>query len=60
MTSVAGFLAAHAAGEPVALGTSGTSGAPRGVVRSTGSWVDSFGTVAGLSGLTPSSRVWVL
>ncbi len=59
MTSVAGFLAAHAAGDPVALGTSGTSGAPRAVVRSTGSWVDSFGTVAHLSGLTPSSRVWV-
>ena len=59
MTSVAGFLAAHAAGAPVALGTSGTSGAPRAVVRSTGSWVDSFGTVAGLSGLAPTSRVWV-
>ena len=29
------------------------------MVRTTGSWVDSFGTVAALSGLDPASRVWV-
>ncbi|MCW2809911.1 MAG: hypothetical protein JWP61_369, partial [Friedmanniella sp.] len=56
---VAAFLAAHAAGERVALPTSGTSTAPRSVVRSTASWVDSFAGVAALSGLTPASRVWV-
>jgi len=41
------------------LGTSGTSGAARSVVRSTASWVSSFGTVADLTGLTAASRVWV-
>ena len=56
---VAAFLAAHAAGAPVSLGTSGTSGAARSVVRTTGSWVSSFHHVASLAGLTPSSRVWV-
>jgi long-chain acyl-CoA synthetase len=44
---------------PVALGTSGTSGAPRAVVRSTGSWVDSFAHVSALTGLDGRSRVWV-
>jgi acyl-CoA synthetase (AMP-forming)/AMP-acid ligase II len=29
------------------------------VVRTTSSWVSSFGTVATLTGLTPASRVWV-
>ena len=33
------FLAAHEAGEPVRLGTSGTSGSARAVVRTTDSWV---------------------
>lgn len=41
------------------LGSSGTSGTSRRVVRTTASWVDSFGTVAGLAGLTDRSRVWV-
>ena len=41
------------------LGTSGTSGAARSVVRTTASWVSSFGTVADLTGLTAASRVWV-
>jgi long-chain acyl-CoA synthetase len=43
----------------VALDTSGTSGAPRAVVRSTGSWVASFGHVSALTGLDGASRVWV-
>ena len=56
---VGAFLEAHAAGRPVALGTAGTSGPPRSVVRSTTSWVSSFATVAALTELTPASRVWV-
>lgn len=56
---VAAFLAAHAAGRPVALATSGTSGTPRSVVRTTQSWVASFPGVARLAGLTSASRVWV-
>lgn len=53
------MLAAHAAGAPVALPTSGTSGQPRFVVRSTESWFASFPAVAELTGLDASSRVWV-
>jgi long-chain acyl-CoA synthetase len=53
------FLAAHAAGAPVALPTSGTSGAPRWIVRTTESWTSSFAAVSELVGLTASSRVWV-
>jgi long-chain acyl-CoA synthetase len=56
---VAAFLDAHDAGVPVALRTSGTSGARRAVVRTTGSWVSSFPAVARLTGLTSSSRLWV-
>lgn len=56
---VAAFLEAHAAGRPVALATSGTSGSTRTVVRTTQSWVSSFPVVAGLAGLTSASRVWV-
>jgi acyl-CoA synthetase (AMP-forming)/AMP-acid ligase II len=56
---VAAFLQAHAAGRAVALATSGTSGSPRSVVRTTESWVASFPRVAALSGLLPTSRVWV-
>jgi long-chain acyl-CoA synthetase len=56
---VAAFLDAHAARGSVALATSGTSGSPRWVVRSTESWVSSFPTVATLTGLAPESRVWV-
>jgi long-chain acyl-CoA synthetase len=43
----------------VALPTSGTSGVPRAVVRTTESWVSSFGTVGELTGLTSAARVWV-
>jgi len=56
---VAAFLDAHEAGAPVALPTSGSSAQPRTVVRSTGSWVRSFPHVEELTGLSPSSRVWV-
>ena len=59
LSEVADFLAAHAAGEPVCLGTSGTSGAARSVVRTTDSWVSSFDAVSRLTGLTADSRVWV-
>jgi long-chain acyl-CoA synthetase len=43
----------------VALRTSGSTGAPRSVVRSTDSWVTSFPHVASLTGLTASSRLWL-
>ena len=59
MASVEDFLAAHRVGALVALSTSGTTQAPRRVLRTTASWVDSFPVVASLTGLTPSSRVWV-
>jgi acyl-CoA synthetase (AMP-forming)/AMP-acid ligase II len=56
---VAAFLDAHEAGALVALPTSGSSSQPRTVVRSTASWVRSFPHVEALTGLSPSSRVWV-
>jgi long-chain acyl-CoA synthetase len=56
---VRAFLDEHAAGGLVSLRTSGTSGAPRSVVRTTDSWVCSFGHVAALTGLDADSRVWV-
>jgi long-chain acyl-CoA synthetase len=59
VATVAAFLAADAAGDLVALATSGSSGMPGGVVRTTSSWTSSFPAVAQLTGLTPASRVWV-
>ncbi len=56
---MAGFLAADADGVPVALPTSGTSGSPRRVVRTTRSWTGSFSAVARLTAMTGDSRVWV-
>jgi acyl-CoA synthetase (AMP-forming)/AMP-acid ligase II len=56
---LAAFRLADAAGEPVALETSGSSGTPRRVVRTTASWTCSFEPVARLTGLTARSRVWV-
>jgi long-chain acyl-CoA synthetase len=56
---VRAFLDAHAAGDLVSLRTSGTSGAPRSVLRTTESWVCSFGHVAALTGLDATSQVWV-
>jgi hypothetical protein len=56
---VAAVLAAHAAGTPIALRTSGTTSRPRSVVRTTESWFDSFGPVSGLTGIDRGARVWV-
>ena len=56
---VAAFVEAERQGRLVALPTSGTSGRPRTVVRTTASWTDSFGAVAELTGTTGASRVWV-
>lgn len=54
---VAEVLDAHRHGELIALRTSGTAGEARSVVRTTGSWFDSFPHVTGLLGLGPDSRV---
>ncbi|HET6627563.1 MAG TPA: AMP-binding protein [Nocardioidaceae bacterium] len=56
---VRAFRDAHADRALVALPTSGTSGAPRTVVRTTDSWVCSFAEVAARTGLDDRSRVWV-
>jgi long-chain acyl-CoA synthetase len=56
---VAAVLEAHARGELIALRTSGTTSEPRAVVRSTGSWVDSFPHVSRLAGIDRQARVWV-
>ena len=56
---VAAVLDAHERGELIALRTSGTTSAPRAVVRTTGSWVDSFPHVSRLTGIDGTARVWV-
>ncbi len=56
---VAAVLDAHDRGVLLQLSTSGSVGHPRTVRRTTSSWVDSFPTVARLTGLTSRSRVWV-
>ena len=56
---MAAVLEAHAAGLPIALRTSGTTGRPRAVVRTTGSWVGSFEHVTALTGLGAGSRLWL-
>lgn len=56
---VAAVLHAHEGGSLLALRTSGTSGRPRAVVRTTASWFDSFEHVTRLLGLDAGSRVWV-
>lgn len=53
------FAEAHEHDRPVRLRTSGTSGAPRFVVRSASSWTASFPVVTDLLGMTRRSRVWV-
>lgn len=53
------MLLAHATHRPVALRTSGSTGAPRSVVRSTQSWFASFEHVARLTGLGRGSRLWL-
>ncbi|HJR37921.1 MAG TPA: AMP-binding protein [Nocardioidaceae bacterium] len=52
-------LDAHADGDLIALTTSGSTGTPRRVVRTTDSWVSSFGHVAELTGLDNRSRLWL-
>lgn len=56
---MAAVLDANARGDLLALRTSGTSGNPRAVVRTTASWFDSFPHVTRLLDLTADSRVWV-
>ncbi|GAB3245790.1 hypothetical protein GCM10027425_00810 [Alteromonas gracilis] len=51
--------AAHRSGEPLTLATSGTSGTPRRIVRTTSSWWDSFDAYTALSGVEAGARVWV-
>jgi len=56
---VAAVLDAHECGELIALRTSGTTSAPRSVVRTTRSWVDSFPHVSRLTALHGHARVWI-
>lgn len=56
---VAAVLAAHDAGVPLLLRTSGSSARPRAVRRSTASWFDSFPVVAALTSLDADSLLWV-
>ena len=56
---VAAFLTAHERGRLVGLPTSGSTGAPRRVLRTTQSWVASFDHVSELTGTGPGSTVWV-
>ena len=56
---VAAVLAAREEGRDLILATSGTTGVPRTVVRSTESWWASFAPYTDLSGVTAGSRVWV-
>jgi acyl-CoA synthetase (AMP-forming)/AMP-acid ligase II len=56
---VAAVIDAHQRGELLGLRTSGTSGRPRAVVRTTASWFDSFEHVTRLLGMGSASRVWV-
>ncbi|MGN6578103.1 MAG: AMP-binding enzyme [Nocardioides sp.] len=56
---VAAFRAAHHAGSPVLLRTSGSLVEPRAVVRTTHSWTASFAAVSELAGIGPAARIWV-
>lgn len=56
---VAAFFAAHDAGREVWLATSGSTGTPRAIVRTTDSWVSSFPQVRALTGLAAGSRMWL-
>ena len=56
---VAAFFEAHARGARVALRTSGTSAAPRSVLRTTDSWVSSFPHLTSLMSIDAGSRIWV-
>jgi long-chain acyl-CoA synthetase len=52
----AALRTAYEAGETIRLATAGTSGRPRWVLRTAASWVDSFPVVAGMCGLSVTSR----
>jgi len=56
---VAAFVQAHDSGRDVLLRTSGSSGAPRVVRRTTASWVDSFPHVERLASFGATSRAFV-
>ena len=56
---VTAVLDAHERGHLIALRTSGTTSRPRSVVRTTASWVESFGHVSALADVGPGSRVWL-
>lgn len=56
---VRAFAEAREDDRPVRLRTSGTSGEPRFVVRSTASWTTSFPVVTDLLEMSARSRVWV-
>lgn len=56
---VAAFEEAHREHRLLALRTSGTSAAPRTIVRTTTSWVASFASVSELTGIDADSRVWI-
>jgi acyl-CoA synthetase (AMP-forming)/AMP-acid ligase II len=56
---VRAVLDAHDRGDLIALRTSGTTSAPRAVVRTPRSWVDSFPHVSRLAEVDRRSRVWV-
>lgn len=56
---MAAFVDADRSGHLIALPTSGTSGRPRTIVRSTTSWTDSFGAFSELTGTSAASRVWI-
>lgn len=56
---VTAFFAAHEVGRPVLLRTSGSTGSPRGIVRTTESWVSSFAQVGDLTRVDDRSRMWL-
>ena len=56
---VAAFAEVARRGGAVALPTSGTSGAPRMIVRSARSWTDSFPAISELTRTSAASRVWL-
>lgn len=56
MITPAALRTAYEAGDTIRLATAGTSGRPRRVLRTAASWVDSFPVVAGMCGLSATSR----
>lgn len=56
---VAVVLEAHAAGDDLVVGTSGTTTSARDVVRSTASWWSSFDAYTELSGVSSGARLWL-